>query len=189
MPSTPKKGRFFVLSAPSGAGKTTLVNRLLKDIPDIECSISCTTRKPRAGEREGVDYYFVGEEKFRDMIAAGEFFEYEDVHGYFYGTPKAPLMKRRDAGLDTVLDVDTRGALSVKKAFPDSLTVFLMPPSLEALEERLRRRQTENEASLKRRLKDAQEQLLEKDHFDRVVINDDIERAYAEVRDIILSSR
>lgn len=181
-------GRLFVLSAPSGAGKTTLVNRLLKDVPQIECSISCTTRKPRPGEKEGVEYYFVTSEKFQEMIRAGEFFEYEEVHGYFYGTPKAPLMERRNQGLDTVLDVDTRGALSVKKAFPDSLTIFLMPPSIEVLEERLRRRQTESESSLQRRLQDAKDQLLEKENFDYVVINDDIERAYQEVLNILLNN-
>ncbi|QQR79781.1 MAG: guanylate kinase [Deltaproteobacteria bacterium] len=188
MSSTSKIGRFFVLSAPSGAGKTTLVNRLLKDIPHVECSISCTTRKPRQGEVDGVDYYFISTEKFQTMIGLGEFFEYEEVHGYFYGTPKGPLMERRQQGQDTILDLDTRGALSVKKSFPDSLTIFLMPPSLEVLEERLRKRQTENEASLQRRLKDAQDQLLEKEKFDRVVINDKIDRAYEEVKNIILNS-
>ncbi len=183
-----KVGRLFVLSAPSGAGKTTLVNRLLKDVPQIECSVSCTTRKPRAGEKEGVEYYFVNPEKFEEMKQSGEFFEYEKVHGYFYGTPKAPLMERRNKGFNTVLDVDTRGALSVKKAFPDSLTIFLMPPSIEVLEARLRNRQTENEESLQRRLQDAKDQLLEKDKFDYVVINDDIERAYQEVLNILLNN-
>lgn len=180
-----KKGRIFVVSAPSGAGKTTLLNRLLAEFPDIHRSVSCTTRPPRTGEREGNDYYFIDEKAFREKAQNDLFFEWEEVHSFFYGTPKEPIVKRRDRGEDTVLDIDTRGAMSVRRAYPDACLIFLMPPSLEALEARLKGRQTEAEAALKRRLENARLEMAEKDNFDYVIINDDVDRAYRELRDII----
>jgi guanylate kinase len=184
-----KYGRFFVLSAPSGAGKTTLLNRLLADFPELGISVSCTTRTPRPGEKDGVDYRFIDEQRFREMVEAGDFFEWEEVHGAFYGTPKAPIMERRAAGLDTVFDLDTRGALNFKLAYPESFIIFVAPPSLEELEKRLRRRHTEAEESLKRRLENARREISEKDRFDCVIINDDLERAYAELKSVIQKKR
>lgn len=183
--SNKSPGRFFVLSAPSGAGKTTLINRLLVEFPDMERSVSCTTRKPRVEEREGVDYHFVGEGLFREMIGKDLFFEWEKVHGAYYGTPKGPLLKRRSEGKDTILDIDTRGALNLKKSFGDAILIFLMPPSLDALEKRLRHRKTETEESIQRRLEDARSQIAEKEKFDYVIINDDIHRAYEAIKTII----
>ena len=180
------KGRFFTISAPSGTGKTTLVVRLLKEFPNLKRSISCTTRPPRPGEKEGVDYYFLDRETFEKMLKKDSFFEHEEVHGAFYGTPKAPILQRRAEGLDTILDIDTRGAQNLKKAFPDTCSIFLMPPSLEVLEERLRKRQTEEESSLQRRLQDARSQMDEHDKFDYVIMNDDVDRAYEQLRKIIL---
>jgi guanylate kinase len=180
-----KPGRIFVVSAPSGAGKTTLLNRLLAEFPDIARSVSCTTRPPRTGEKEGVDYLFVSEERFREMVKSDQFFEWEEVHSYFYGTPKGPLGDRRRKGLDTVLDIDTRGAMSVRRAYPDACLIFLMPPSIEALESRLKARQTEAPKALKTRLDNARREMAEKDRFDYVIINDDIDRAYQELRDVI----
>ena len=182
-------GLFFVVSAPSGTGKTTLVNRLLAEFPEIRRSVSCTTRPPRHGEKEGVDYYFIDDGKFREMVNQGLFFEWEEVHGAFYGTPKAPIIKRRDDGLDTILDIDTRGALNLKRAYPDSRLIFLMPPSIEVLEQRLRRRKTEEEVSLKRRMENARREMIEKDKFDYVIINDELDRAYQELRNIIGKAR
>jgi guanylate kinase len=173
------------VSAPSGAGKTTLLNRLLADFPDIVRSVSCTTRAPRAGEKDGVDYVFIDEKTFRDMVQSDLFFEWEEVHSAFYGTPKGPLVERRAKGLDTVLDIDTRGAMSLRRAFPDACLVFLMPPSIEALEVRLKSRQTEAPEALKRRLENARREMAEQEKFDYVIINDDIDRAYQELRVIV----
>lgn len=177
------------MSAPSGTGKTTLVKRLLKDNPDIEHSISCTTRKPRAGEQDGIDYRFLDEDTFRGMIRQDEFFEWEEVHGSLYGTPKEPLLTWRAQGKDAVLDIDIRGALNFKSKYPDTFTIFLVPPSLEVLEQRLKSRMTEGEASLKRRLDNARREIQEKDKFDCVIINKDLDRAYEEVKQAILQKR
>lgn len=184
-----KVGRFFVLSAPSGSGKTTLLNRLLAEFPDLVLSVSCTTRKMRPGERDGVDYRFVSEAEFRRMVEGGEFFEWEEVHGALYGTPKGPVLERRAKGQDTVLDLDTRGALNFKRAYPESGLIFIAPPSLDELEKRLRRRQTEAETSLQRRLENARREIAEKDRFDYVIINDDLDRAYVELKGIFLRSK
>ncbi|MBI3541045.1 MAG: guanylate kinase [Deltaproteobacteria bacterium] len=180
---------FFAISAPSGTGKTTIVQRLLKEFPQIDRSVSCTTRVPRAGEVDHVDYHFIDEAKFRQMVDHREFFEWEEVHGALYGTPKAPLLERRRKGQDTILDIDTRGAINLKRDYPDSCLVFLMPPSLEELEKRLRQRQTEAESALKRRLENARREMAEHGPFDFVVVNDDIERAYQEVRGILLQRK
>jgi guanylate kinase len=180
-----KPGRIFVVSAPSGAGKTTLLNRLLAEFPDIRRSVSCATRPPRAGEKDGVDYFFIDEKTFRDRVNKDLFFEWEEVHSYFYGTPKEPLIQRRDQGLDTILDIDIRGAMNLRRAYPDACLIFLMPPSIEALETRLKRRQTEGQAALKRRLENARREMAEKEQFDYVIINDDLDRAYQELRGII----
>lgn len=181
-------GRFFAISAPSGAGKTTLVDRLLKEFPGIRRSVSCTTRKPRLGEKDGVDYFFIDKKKFEDMVRKDLFFEWEEVHGACYGTPKEPLLKRRNQGQHTILDVDTRGGLTIKKAFSGSCIIFLLPPSLKDLEARLRGRKTDSEEAIQRRLEDARTQIAEKDKFDYVVVNDDLDRAYNEIRKIIYDS-
>ncbi len=189
MTSRKKKGRIFVISAPSGTGKTTLLNRLLADYPTMKRSVSCTTRSPRPGEHEGVDYHFVNEAEFRRLTEEGGFFEWEEVHGAFYGTPKGPLVQRHEAGLDTVLDIDTRGARSVKKDFPDACLIFLMPPSLDELEQRLRSRHTEEESSLRRRLENARREMGEKNRFDYVIINYDLDRAYGELKSMVSGYR
>lgn len=182
-------GRFFTISAPSGTGKTTLVVRLLKEFSNLKRSISCTTRPPRPGEKEGIDYYFLDRSAFEVLLKKDSFFEHEEVHGAFYGTPKAPILQRRAEGLDTILDIDTRGAQNLKKTFPDTCSIFLMPPSLEILEERLRKRKTEAESSLQRRLQDARSQIAEKDKFDYVIMNDDVDRTYEKLRQIILRKK
>ena len=187
MNNTP--GKFFTLSAPSGTGKTTLLMRVLREFPDLERSVSCTTRPPRPGEKDGVSYRFVDEKTFREMIQNDGFFEWEEVHGHFYGTPKAPLIARREKGRDTILDIDTRGAMSVKKSYPDSCAIFLMPPSIEVLEQRLRARQTESEASLARRLNNARMEMNEKNKFDYVIVNDELDRAFEEMKRLIVLER
>ncbi len=123
------------------------------------------------------------------MIDRDLFFEWEEVHGFLYGTPKEPLLRRRDGGMDTILDIDVRGALTLKKAFPDSCLIFLMPPTIEVLEERLRRRRTEGESSLRKRLENARREMGEKEKFNYVIINDEIERALGELRKIVRQER
>lgn len=152
-------------------------------------SVSCTTRPPRSGEKEGVDYHFMDEKTFRDKVRQDLFFEWEEVHGLYYGTPKEPVLQRRAEGLDTIFDVDVRGAVNLKKAYPDTCTMFLIPPSLEALEARLRSRQTEEESSIQRRLTDARREMQEKDQFDYVIINDEIERSYKELKSIVVKEQ
>ncbi len=129
------------------------------------------------------------ESRFRDMVREGAFFEWEEMHGRYYGTPKEPLLRRRDAGLDTVFDIDVRGAMNLKKAYPDTCSIFIIPPSLGVLEERLRRRRSEDEAAMARRLADARREMEEQDHFDYVIINDDLERAYGELKSVIEKER
>lgn len=162
-----------------------MLNRLLADFPDIARSVSCTTRPPRSGERDGVDYVFLDDETFREMVQKDLFFEWEEVHSSFYGTPKGPLVERRALGLDTVLDIDIRGAMSLRRAYPDACLIFLLPPSLEALEDRLKARRTEAPEALKRRLDNAKREMAERDKFDYVIINDNVDRAYQELRAIV----
>ena len=179
-------GKLFVISAPSGTGKTTIVRRILQKFPQCIRSISATTRKPRPAERDGIDYHFLSEAEFRRKIAAGEFFEWEEVHGALYGTPKSSIEVARHGDKDLILDIDTRGALSIQKAYGKaSCLIFLKPPAQEILEQRLRQRRTEEETSLKKRLEAAQRELAEQNKFDYVIINDDLERAVQEVAAVI----
>ncbi len=182
-------GKFFVISAASGTGKTTLTRRLLQEVPNLVLSVSYTTRPKRPGEVDGVDYHFVSESGFKKMVQARAFFEWEEVHGAHYGTPKAPLLENQRRGLDTIFDIDTRGALNVKKHFPDSCLIFLLPPSFDVLVERLTKRHTEDPATLKRRIEEGKRQIAEQDKFDYTIINDDFDRAFTELKGIILSKR
>ncbi|ARA93834.1 MAG: guanylate kinase [Bacteroidetes bacterium] len=173
--------RIIVLTAPSAAGKTTIARRVLEAFPGMAFSVSVTTRPPRPGEQDGRDYHFVSREAFERMRAAGELLEYEEVYpGLFYGTPRSAV----EAAARThpvLLDIDVKGALNVKRLFGDrALALFIAPPSLDTLEERLRRRGTETEASLRARLDRAREEMAYRDRFDAVIVNDDLERAVAE---------
>jgi len=173
---------FFVLSSPSGGGKTTLLRRLLKDQPKLKLSVSYTTRPPRPGEVDCEDYFFITKEQFRDKIAAGELLEWEEVHGFLYGTPKA------EAGQDVpnlLFDVDTKGALQLRQLYPNTTLIFIQPPSLEVLKDRLRARGTEDPEELERRLDRFRLEMAEKDKFDYVIINDEVDRAVTELTGII----
>lgn len=182
-------GRFFVISAASGTGKTTLVKRLLQEVPGLKLSVSYTTRPRRPGETEGFDYRFIDRDTFQEMVKRQDFFEWEEVHGSCYGTPKDPLMESRRKGIDTLFDVDTRGAQNIKKKFPDSVLIFLLPPSVEVLSERLKQRHTEDAQALKRRIEEGKQQIAEKGRFDYNVVNDDVDRAFNELKGIVLSQR
>ena len=154
-----RKGLLVLVSGPSGTGKGTVCNLLREKHPELAYSISATTRQPRPGEVDGVNYYFYDKAKFEAMIEAGELLEWANVYGNYYGTPKQAVLDRLEAGEDILLEIDTQGALNVMEAMPEGLYVFLLPPSLEELEKRLRGRGTETEESIARRLGAAKEEI------------------------------
>ncbi len=179
------KGTLFVISAPSGAGKSTLVERIRCIFPDVLYSISCTTRSPRAGETDGVDYYFVQRERFLAMVAAGELLEWKEVHGNLYGTPARPVTDVLATGGRMILDIDVQGAGEVFKRVPSSVGIFISVPDMAVLEERLRRRGTETEASIRTRIGNAEEEMAQGRAFRYQIVNDDLETAVAELASVI----
>ncbi|MBN3034986.1 MAG: guanylate kinase [Bacteroidales bacterium] len=182
MKSIPK-GRLVVVSAPSGAGKTTLVRSLLQSGLNLEFSVSATSRKPRPGEQEGVDYRFLSPEEFRSGIVVGEFLEWEEVYpGQYYGTLKSEVERITSKGHHVIFDVDVRGGLNIKKLFGRrALSIFVMPPSVVHLEERLRGRSTDTEESILKRIRKAEWEMQFAGRFDRMIINDDLQRATNEI--------
>lgn len=186
---TKRKGILFILSGPSGAGKGTLRERLFRMLDGLSFSVSCTTRPPRPGETDGVDYRFVAEEEFLRRRDAGDFLEWADVHGHFYGTLTADVKKALDDGRDILLEIDVQGALQVKKKIPGAVTIFVAPPSMKALEERLRGRSTETEQDIALRLCNARREMGESFKYDFTVVNDDIDAAAQRLADIVRQSR
>ena len=184
-----RRGRLIILSAPSGTGKTTLVNRLVARVPGLVRSRSCTSRPPRPGEVDGVDYHFVGPDRFRDMIAAGAFLEWADVFGRLYGTGAAETERCRAGGSDVVLVIDVQGARQVRRRVPDAAGVFVLPPSFRALEERLRGRGGGDAADIERRLRTARREIAMIDGYDYVVVNADLEACVERLRHIVLAER
>lgn len=181
-------GLLFIVAAPSGAGKTTLVRRLLEQKPDIALSISCTTRAPRPNEVDGRDYHFLDAARFQAMIEAGDFLEWAPVHGNFYGTSRRFIEASLAKG-DALLEIDWQGAAQVKKIFSDAIGVFILPPSLDALAERLRGRATDSAEVIARRLLAAREEMRHAGDFGYVIINDDLETALAQFASIVEASR
>lgn len=179
------KGLLIALSGPSGVGKGTIHCELLKRLPNLSISVSATTRAPRPGEADGKNYFFVTKEKFEEMISRGDLLEYAETVGNMYGTPKAAVIEKLEKGIDVLLEIDVKGVRQVKKAFPGCLTIFVLPPSLEVLECRLRGRNTETEAQLAGRLALAKEELKEAVRFDYRVVNDDIDAAVRSIIEII----
>ncbi|MFQ6613834.1 MAG: guanylate kinase [Fidelibacterota bacterium] len=176
----------ITISAPSGTGKTTLCRALQKKNPGLKFSISCTTRLKRDYEVDGFDYYFISREQFQEKIEAGEFAEYETVHGEYYGTLKASLREAVEQHTVLLLEVDVRGALSIKKLFPEQcLGIFILPPGIEDLKKRLHHRGTDSPERIKTRLQRFRMEMEYKDHFEYHVINDDVERAVQELLTII----
>jgi guanylate kinase len=183
------KNRLIVVSAPSGTGKTTLCARLLREVPELMLSISTTTRAPRGAEREGIEYFFVTPEEFKAKVDAGRFAEWAEVHGNFYGTSKDFIERAFAQGKSLLLDIDVQGADSLKASYPaETVRVFLTPPSMEELERRLRARGTDSEESIAKRLLGAAAEMAHQDHFDHVIVNDDLERAYFELTGIVLAA-
>jgi guanylate kinase len=180
-----RRGRLIVLAGPSGVGKGAIVARLLAALPDLELSISATTRGPRPREDEGRHYYFVDREQFDEMIEAGGFLEWADIFGERYGTPSEPVARALGKGRDVLVEIDIQGARQVKAADPAAYMVFITPPSLQELERRLRSRGTETDAQIRRRLAKASDELAAEPEFDVTVVNDDLERAAREVVQIV----
>ncbi len=174
-------GNLYIVAAPSGAGKTTLVRRLLAEDSAIRLSISYTTRTPRTGEENGREYHFVDVATFKKMIAQGDFLEWAEVHGNFYGTSKSWISSEMAAGRDVLLEIDWQGAQQVRQHFPQAIGVFILPPSLEVLAQRLRGRGTDAEEVIARRLAAAGEEMRHVGEFDYVIINDDLEQALADL--------
>lgn len=185
MAVTGRNGIVLVLSAPSGAGKSTLCQALADRRADIRLSISCTTRPPRPLEVNGKDYFFVSEKEFEAKIKNGDLLEWAQVHGHFYGTPKGPVQTHQANGLNVVMNIDTQGAQSVKKVFPDSVLVFVSPPSWEVLEKRLRGRKQDDEATIQRRLTNARAEMDQAPRYDYLVVNDVIENAVEDLLAIV----
>lgn len=178
-------GVALVVSAPSGAGKTTLVKRLLAEFPRFSYSVSCTTRPPRPGEVDGKDYHFLDRETFLARAAEGYFAEWAEVHGNCYGTPLAGVCKLLSDGRDLLLDIDVQGALQLQRWLAATY-LFILPPSLTILEERLRGRGQEEEAVIQRRLRNAREEIAQAGHFDLQLVNDDLEAAYLQLKSLYL---
>jgi guanylate kinase len=179
----------FVVSAPSGAGKSSVLRRVLDDLPRLRFSVSHTTRPPRTGELEGRDYFFVTQERFERMVRALEFLEWAEVHGRCYGTSRAELDRARADGVDLTLDIDVKGAAQVRKQMPSAVTIFLLPPSRAALEARLRGRGGQTENDVERRLRDAREELLRFEDYDYVVVNERLDECVDQVKSIIRAAR
>jgi guanylate kinase len=181
--STP---RLIVLSAPSGAGKTTLCSRLLADFGQVRLSISTTTRAPRGKEQNGVDYHFVSKQRFEQEIAEGHFAEWALVHGNYYGTSKHTIEEFFVEGYSVLLDIDVQGAASLKKVYDSRcVTIFIAPPSMEVLETRLRSRGTDPEESIQRRMKNAREEMARSGEFDHLLVNDDLDGTYSRLKALV----
>ncbi len=180
----------FIISSPSGAGKTTLTQRLMQQIPDLTFSVSHTTRKPRANEVHGQDYWFTDPESFRRMVAEDSFAEWAEVHGNYYGTSVTELVRAKDEGKSGILfDVDYQGARQIKAKFPEATGIFILPPSMQELERRLRGRASDDEATIERRFRKAKEEIEHYPFFDYMVRNDELQRALSELVGIIHAER
>lgn len=183
------KGNLFIITSPSGGGKGTLIKRVLPTIENLSYSVSYTTRKMREGEVNGRDYFFVSVDEFKKRIENNEFLEFAEVHRNFYGTSKKQVEKKTDEGNDIILEIDVQGAEAVQKKLPNSVGIFILPPSYKILSERLIDRNTESHENLAVRLNNAKEEVKRFSGFDFIVINDELEKATEDLRAIILAER
>jgi guanylate kinase len=182
-------GNLFIISAPSGAGKTSLVQALLNINPQIDMSVSYTTRDPRAGERDGKDYHFISRETFLAMAKRGEFLESAEVYGNLYGTSQTWISHENTRGRDILLEIDWQGAEQIRRIFPECISVFILPPSKQALEDRLRKRGKDNDAVIAKRMASVREEVAHIAEFDYVIINDNLNEALRELNAVVLSAR
>jgi guanylate kinase len=182
-------GSLYIVAAPSGAGKSTLVNALLKRESDIKLSVSYTSRGPRPGEQNGVHYHFVSSETFMAMVDRGEFFEYAIVHGDLKGTARTAVEQQLAKGLDVLLEIDYQGARLVRHLMPDSISIFILPPSREELERRLRSRAQDSEEVIRRRLAGSRAEISHAHEFDYIIVNENFERALDDLTTIVHASR
>ncbi len=180
-----QRGEIIAVSAPSGTGKTTIVKKILEYFPELVFSVSATTRQKRDYEKEGVDYFFISEDEFKKKIDKGEFVEWEKFYDYYYGTYKSFIEDNINQGKSLIIEIDVYGALSLKKIYPDSILIFIYPPSFEELGNRLRNRNTEDEVDFKKRIERAKMELSLMSKFDYLVENKDLEKAISETENII----
>ena len=183
------KGNLIIISSPSGGGKGTLVKEILKATPGIGYSVSYTTRKPSEGEENGREYFFISYKEFSDLIKQGEFLEYAEVHGNFYGTSKTRVNDQIENGRDVILEIDVQGAENIVKCFPDAVSIFILPPTFETLRERLTARATETHENLALRLKNSFGEVQKFKEFQYIVINDEMAQAIRDLQTIILAER
>lgn len=179
------RGKFVIMSGPSGVGKGTICDTLIKEL-NAWYSVSMTTRSPREGEVDGINYYFISKEEFEKRIDDGELLEYNIYNNNYYGTPKDKVLEKLEKGIDVFLEIDVNGARNIKNIFADALLIYIAPPSIEELKERLISRGTEDIKTIENRLQIASDELKQIDFYDYVVINDDLEKAISEVRKIIV---
>ncbi|WP_319764902.1 guanylate kinase [Maridesulfovibrio sp.] len=184
-----RKGQVLVLCAPSGTGKSTLVKKLREEFPQIGFSISCTTREPREGEVDGTDYFFLSVDEFNEKLEAEEFAEWAEVHGNFYGTPKEPVEQMLYKGMDILFDIDFQGCMQLMETMPDGIFVFLMPPSYSELRKRLEGRNTDTEHVINRRMMNAMKEMASAPKFEYWIVNEDLEKAYSELKAIYLAGK
>lgn len=187
--STERRGILFIISAPSGTGKTTLCKQLTANIPGLWHSISYTTRSPRAGEEHGREYFFTDEPTFQSMIDRHEFVEWARVYGHLYGTPRKTLADKIDQGIDVLLEIDVQGALQVKKKFDDAVSIFILPPSMTALRQRLQSRASDSTEEIQRRLQKVKEEVWSYREYAYIVRNDDLTRSLRDLENIFLGER
>lgn len=180
-----QRGEIIAVSAPSGTGKTTILKSILQDFPELVFSVSATTRKKRKFEKEGVDYFFLSENEFEKKIRNSEFVEWEKFYDYYYGTYKSLIEDNINKGNSVIAEIDVKGALSLKKIYPQAVLIFIYPPSLEELESRLKKRKTEDEEEFKKRIERAKMELSQKDKFDCCIENNDLGKAILETESLI----
>ena len=177
----PKRGHLFIISAPSGAGKTTLAKAMLQQFTDMLYSISYTTRNPRAEERDGVDYHFISKQDFKKGIKKGRWAEWAEVYGNYYGTSAEFIEKSLSSGCDILLDIDVQGTLQILKHYPDSVTIFILPPSVNALRKRLEMRGSDSKAVIEKRLVNARKEMAQKKMYRHIIVNDTLSSAIEEI--------
>ncbi|MCE5335865.1 MAG: guanylate kinase [Desulfobacteraceae bacterium] len=182
-------GQIFIISAPSGVGKSTIIRNVLAEVPKLKFSVSCTTRPIRPDEIDGKDYHFLAREDFLNGINSGRFLEWAEVHGQYYGTDVHPIERWLKEGNSVLLDIDVQGARLVRCAYPEAQTIFVLPPSLGVLEERLKKRATESEEQLAIRVEAAQRELMEAPWYDYIVVNDNLQVAIADIKAILRAGR